>query len=97
MHTYFNNTKNFGLIIFKNKTVSRLTAFLFLFVSLFGRKQGEKLAQAPAWAIRSAGQCGQNRRCFQGDPVLCFFGGKGVIVKTFLLRGLQKLVFQNIL
>ena len=60
-------------------------------------KQGEKLAQAPAREICSAGQCGQNRRCFQGDPVSCFFLGKGVIVKTFLLRGLQKLVFQNIL
>ena len=40
-------------------------------------EQGEKLAQAPAWEICSAGQCGQNRRCFQGDPVLCFFWGKG--------------------
>ena len=33
---------------------------------------------------------------FRGIPFHVFLG-KGVIVKTFLLRGLQKLVFQNIL
>ena len=77
-----------------------VTAFCMTKIGEFRRqpKQGEKLAQAPAWEICSAGQCGLNRWCFQGDPVSCFFlGGKGVIVKTFLLRGLQKIVFQNIL
>ena len=41
------------------------------------QKQDEKLAQALAWEICSAGQCGQNRRCLRGIPFHVHFGKGG--------------------
>ena len=58
--------------------VKEATLHQTIFISAFcideggKHKQGENLAQAQAWEICSAGQCGQNRRCFQGIPFHVF-------------------------